>query len=66
MIFGIGMVMAVALYAYLRRKMLNDLRVQAVESASALTASAQSLDAAASETVTLIQEVELVSRGYRM
>lgn len=66
MICCIGVVMAVILYAYLRRQRLNNLRVQAVESASAITTSAQSFDAAASETFTLIQEVELVSRGYRM
>lgn len=60
------MTIALVLYAYLRRQKLDDLRVQAVESASSMTISAQSFDAAASEAITLIQEVEVVSRGYRM
>ncbi len=55
-----------ALYALLRRQWLHYLRAQAVETASSLTASAQNFDAAAAAAMTWIQEVELVSRGYRM
>ena len=54
------------LYYYSRRQWLHYLRIQAIESASSLTASAQDFDAAASAGITLIQEVELVSRGYNM
>ena len=57
---------ALALYYYFRRQWLHYLRVQAIESASSLTTNAQYFDAAASAGITLIQEVELVSRGYNM
>lgn len=56
----------VVLYAYARRQRLINLRMQAVEDASSVTSIAQSFDAVASAALTLIQEVELVSRGYRM
>lgn len=54
------------LYLYLRRHWLHWIRSQAVESASALVAGAQNLDAALSASVNLIQEVELACRGYNM
>ena len=54
------------LYYYFRRQWLHYLRIQAIESASSLTTNAQDFDAAASAGITLIQEVELVSRGYNM
>lgn len=54
------------LYYYFRRQWLQYLRTQAIESASSLTTNAQDFDAAASAGITLIQEVELVSRGYNM
>ena len=54
------------LYYYFRRQWLHYLRVQAIESASSLTTNAQDFDAAAFAGITLIQEVELVSRGYNM
>ena len=56
----------VVLYAFSRRQRLVNLRMQAVEGASSVTSIAQSFDAVASAALTLIQEVELVSRGYRM
>lgn len=55
-----------ALYYYLRRQWLHYLRIQAIDSASSLTINAQDFDAAASAGITLIQEVELVSRGYNI
>ena len=55
-----------SLYYYLRRQSLHYLRIQAIESASSLTTNAQDFDAAASAGITFIQEVELVSRGYKM
>ena len=55
-----------ALYAFVRRQWLQYLRTQAVDSASIFITNAQSLDAATSAAITLIQEVELVSRGYRL
>lgn len=56
----------VVLYCYMRRQWLHYLRVQAVQSASSFSNNAQYYDAAASAGITLIQEVELVSRGYSM
>lgn len=56
----------VTLYYYLRRQWLHYLRIQAIESASSLTINAQHFDAVASAGITLIQEVELVSRGYNI
>lgn len=52
------------LYVYFRRQWLHWIRRQAVESASTLVASAQNLDAAVSAAINLVQEVELVYRGY--
>ena len=52
------------LYYYFRRQWLHYLRVRAVSGASVLVTSAQDFDAAVSASITFIQEVELVSRGY--
>lgn len=57
---------ATAFYAFAKRQWLKYLRRHAVDIASVLVANAQSFDSAASASVVLIQEVELVSRGYRM
>lgn len=60
------MVLLLFIYYYFRHQWLQNLRIQAVESASSLTTSAQEFDAAASAGIAFIQEVELVSRGYNM
>ncbi|QSS61559.1 proliferating cell nuclear antigen, vezatin domain [Histoplasma capsulatum] len=57
---------ATAFYAFAKRQWLKYLRRHAVDIASVLVANAQSFDSAASASVVLIQEVELVSRGYRI
>lgn len=57
---------AIICYAYMRRQWLQYLRQQAVEAASVLVANLQSFDASTSSALALIQEVELVSRGYRL
>ncbi|KAL1953614.1 hypothetical protein VTO42DRAFT_2532 [Malbranchea cinnamomea] len=57
---------AVSFFIFAKRQWLRDLRCRAVDVASVLVGNAQSLDAAASASVVLIQEVELVSRGYRL
>ena len=54
------------LYTFLRRKWLHYIRQQAMESVSSLVEHAQNFDAVTSAAVTLIQEVELVSRGYQL
>ncbi len=57
---------ATLLYAYARRRWLQSLRHQAVQRATLLVSNAQIFDASAFAAASLIQEVELVSRGYRM
>lgn len=64
--FSVFSVILTLLYYYLRRQWLHFLRVTAVESASLLIMSAQDFDVAVSAGITLIQEVELVSRGYNL
>ena len=56
----------VVAYILLRRQYLRYNRCQAIEVASSMVANAQAFDMAASAASTLIQEVELVSRGYRI
>ena len=59
-------IILVVSYYYLRHQWLHYLRTQAIENASSLTSNAQEFDAATSAGITMIQEVELVSRGYNM
>lgn len=54
------------LYYYFRSKWLQYMHVLAVESASSFILAAQDFDAAVFAGITLVQEVELVSRGYNM
>jgi len=53
-------------YGYVRRQWLQTLRQQAVENASALVTNLQAFEASTSSALALVQEVELVSRGYRL
>jgi hypothetical protein len=57
---------ATAGYTYLRRQWLQYLRQEAVKGASDLVANLQAFEASTSSALALIQEVELVSRGYRL
>jgi hypothetical protein len=57
---------ATAMYAYMRRQWLQYLRREAVECAAALVTNMQAFEASTSSALALIQEVELVSRGYRL
>lgn len=59
-------VIGVLFYAFAKRQWLKYLRHQAVDAAVAFISNAQAFDSAASASVVFIQEVELVSRGYRM
>jgi lipid-A-disaccharide synthase-like uncharacterized protein len=61
----VGVTIAISYYHF-RRQWLQYLRVQAIESASSLISTAHDFDAAASTGITLVQEVELVSRGCNM
>ncbi|KAJ5586788.1 uncharacterized protein N7459_002553 [Penicillium hispanicum] len=59
-------VLGVLFYAFAKRQWLKYLRHQAVDAAGAFIGNAQGFDSAASASVVFIQEVELVSRGYRI
>ncbi|KAJ5688696.1 hypothetical protein N7462_003088 [Penicillium macrosclerotiorum] len=59
-------VLGVFFYAFAKRQWLKYLRHQAVEAAGIFIGNAQGFDSAASASVVFIQEVELVSRGYRI
>ncbi|KAL9088755.1 MAG: hypothetical protein Q9165_006064 [Trypethelium subeluteriae] len=60
------LLLIIGIYIYARRQWLRCLRQEAVESVSALVAHIQGLDASTSSALLLIQEVELVARGYRI
>ncbi|OQN97711.1 hypothetical protein B0A48_16031 [Cryoendolithus antarcticus] len=53
-------------YAYIRKRLLRNLRRGAVDATSDLTASWQAFEVASTSALQLIQEVELVSKGYRI
>lgn len=53
-------------YAYIRRQWLQYLRQQILVEISEFVGTAHDFDTAAAGALTLVQEVELVSRGYRM
>lgn len=57
---------AVISYAYMRRQWLQSLRQQALTETSEFIANSQDFDNAMAGALALVQEVELVSRGYRM
>lgn len=59
-------ILAVVSYAYMRRQWLQYVRQQSIVEISDFAATAQGLDSAIAAALTLVQEVELVSRGYRM
>ncbi|KAF2105379.1 Mysoin-binding motif of peroxisomes-domain-containing protein [Lophiotrema nucula] len=59
-------VVATTCYAYARRQWLQYLRQQAVDGATALVTNLQAFEASTSSALALIQEVELVARGYRL
>jgi Mysoin-binding motif of peroxisomes len=54
------------LYVYARKQRLHTLRQNAVKSLTALTTNFEALEVSSSAALTMIQEVELVSRGYRL
>ncbi|KAG9238642.1 Mysoin-binding motif of peroxisomes-domain-containing protein [Amylocarpus encephaloides] len=63
---GIFICLAVISYSYFRRQWLQYLRQQNLKEVSAFVAKAQDFDSAVSASLSLVQEVELVSRGYRI
>lgn len=63
---GIVILLATTSYAYMRRQWLQYLRQQTIAEISEFVNKAQEFDATAGGSLTLVQEVELVSRGYRL
>ncbi|KAJ5893358.1 hypothetical protein N7495_005049 [Penicillium taxi] len=59
-------ILGIFFYAFAKRQWLKYLRHQAVDAACTFIGNAQRFDSAASASVVFIQEVELVSRGYRI
>lgn len=59
-------VLAITSYAYMRRQWLQYLRQQNLSEISAFIIKAHDFDTVTAGALTLVQEVELVSRGYRM
>ncbi|KAK5013525.1 hypothetical protein LTR16_004438 [Cryomyces antarcticus] len=59
-------IVATLLYTHARRQWLQYLRQQAIDGASMIVARTQVFEASTTSALTLIQEVELVSRGYRL
>ena len=57
---------AIVAYAYIRRQWLQYLRQQSLMEISEFVSIALNFDTAAAGALTLVQEVELVSRGYKM
>lgn len=53
-------------YGYNRRQRLRSLRQQAVDGASTLTATWQAFELSSTSALSFIQEVELVSKGFRL
>jgi hypothetical protein len=66
LVLAVFAAVATAVYTYTRRQWLQYLRQEAVEGASAVVANLQAFEASTSSALALIQEVELVSRGYRL
>jgi Mysoin-binding motif of peroxisomes len=58
--------MAVVMYAYARRKSVQRVRHAAVEALSDLIMQSHALDSVGRSALGLIQEIEIVSRGYEM
>jgi hypothetical protein len=62
----LSLIVGIFLFTRARRKWLRSLRSKAVEFAAVFVQNCQTFDILASNAVTLIQEVELVSRGYQL
>ena len=67
-VFTVVLLAAVAFlgHAYVRQQWLRYLREQALSEVSTFVSRSQDLDSVSSAAMSLIQEVELVSRGYRL
>lgn len=65
-LLAVIVLLAITSYAYMRRQWLQYLRQQSLAEISDFVVKGHDFDTAAAGALTLVQEVELVSRGYRM
>lgn len=65
-LLAVIILLAIISYAYMRRQWLQYLRQQSLAEISEFVAKGHDFDTAATGALTLVQEVELVSRGYRI
>lgn len=65
-IVGLMVIAAIGIYAYARKKALQRSRQRAVNGLTDLITRSHALDSAARSALNLIQEIEIVSRGYEM
>lgn len=63
---GVFAIAGLLFYGYIRRQWLQHLRAQALSSASDFVTNSQGFEISSAATLTMVQEVELVSRGYRI
>lgn len=66
LVVAVLIAVATAVYGHMHRQWLQYLRQDAVDGASALVTNLQAFEASTSSAIALIQEVELVTRGYRL
>ena len=66
LLLGAVALAAFAGYGYLRKQWLESLRHEAVDAATGLTTNWQAFELSSSSALSFIQEVELVSKGYRL
>lgn len=67
-LFTIGLLTVAAIFshAYIKQQWLRYLREEAVSEVSTFVSRSQDFDSVSSAAAALVQEVELVSRGYMM
>lgn len=65
-VVGAGLIAGLLCYGYIRRQWLQHLRHQTLSTSSDFVTNAHAFEATSTATLTMIQEVELISRGYRM
>jgi hypothetical protein len=62
----VTLALAVIIYAYVRRRRIENLRGRAFASAARFVSQSQAFDVAAVGALAAIQDVELVARGFRL
>ncbi len=62
----VTLALAVIIYAYVRRRRIENLRGRAFASAARFVSQSHAFDAAAVSALAAIQDVELVARGFRL